>query len=128
MTGVAPNQLFSASYVITANSTVNTAVSDLTAGTGGKMNFISISFAGAAAIAAGNGMVFRLEDAGLAQVYLVIAANRANSAALTLPGINLCSLVNMNIPFGNGLTVQVQSNEAGDSGAFDLTIGYDRTI
>lgn len=128
MSGIGPNQFSSAGYAVTANNTVSTAVADLLASTIGKINFININFTGHAAISAGNSMFVALLDAGLTNQYMSARVNRGNAAALDIPGTNLISLSNLNLPFSNGLSIQVISTNAGDVGVFSVQIGYDRTI
>jgi hypothetical protein len=128
MAGIGPNQFVSGGFPVTAGTTVNTQVSDLAPGTVGKINYIAINFAGHAAISVANGMTCMIFDASGANQLFAGRANRANAAALDIPGTNLLSLSPVNVPFTNGLSVSVVSANAGDSGTFNVMIGYDRTF
>jgi hypothetical protein len=128
MAGIGPNQYSSASYLVTAGSTVNTQITDLAAGTAGRINYIVVTFAGHAAIAVGNGMTAFILDAAASNQFFAARANRANANALDIPGVALVTLSGLNLPFNNGLSVQVASLNAGDSGSFSVMIGYDRTF
>lgn len=127
MAGIGPNQVLAQNFTITAATTVTTQISDLAALTVGKINFINISFAGQLQVSAGNDVRVRIVDAASAIVYAIGRMNVANSAIFNIPGTLLLNLINMNIPFANGLSIEVVSITAGDIGAFALTIGYDRT-
>jgi len=128
MSGIGPNQFSSVGYPVTAGTTVNTQIGDLAPGTVGKINYICINFSGHAAIAALNGMTCFIFDASGANQMFVARANRGNANALDIPGVTLVSLAPLNLPFNNGLSVQVVSANAGDIGAFNVMLGYDRTF